>query len=124
MCYQDLVIKDGSFVGNFEEMYQSFDDPWHQTEDGTFNDLSRETVIHYIKRHNIRNCVEIGCGLGKTMNYIQSKTNIEMLGLDISSTAIRKAKENYPKLSFKVDKIENLLNYSEYECFFFSEITN
>ena len=27
--YQDLVIKDGKFVGKFEEMYQKFSDPWN-----------------------------------------------------------------------------------------------
>ncbi len=29
MKYQDLVIKDGKFVGKFEEMYKKFSDPWH-----------------------------------------------------------------------------------------------
>ena len=32
--YQDLVIKDGKFVGEFEKMYQEFDDPWNQTKEG------------------------------------------------------------------------------------------
>ncbi len=26
--YQDYVIKDGELVGEFEKMYQDFDDPW------------------------------------------------------------------------------------------------
>ena len=123
MRYQDLVIKDGRFIGKFEEMYELFDDPWRQSDEGYFNDLSRLIVTHYINKHNIKNCVEFGCGLGKTMNYIQSLTNIDMLGIDISETAIKKAREEYPRLSFKVDTIDNLLNYSQYECFFFSEIT-
>ena len=121
--YQDLVIKDGRFIGKFEEMYESFDDPWHQSDEGYFNDLSRLIVADYIKKNNIRNCVEFGCGLGMTMNYIHSHTNIDMLGIDISSTAIMKAKETHPKLSFKVDTVENIINYSQYECFFFGEIT-
>ncbi len=121
--YQDLVIKEGRFIGKFEEMYQIFDDPWNQSKEGCFDDLSRLVVSHYIKNNQIKNCIEFGCGLGKTMNFIQHQTNIDMLGIDISSTAIRKAKENYPQLSFKVDTVENLFNYSQYECFFFSEIT-
>ncbi len=28
--YQDYVIKDGKFIGRFEEMYQKFEDPWNQ----------------------------------------------------------------------------------------------
>ena len=30
--YQDYVIKDGKFIGKFEEMYQKFEDPRHQME--------------------------------------------------------------------------------------------
>ena len=29
--YQDYVIKDGVIIGEFEEMYQDFNDPWEQT---------------------------------------------------------------------------------------------
>ena len=29
--YQDYVIKDGKFVGEFEQMYKDFDDPWEQS---------------------------------------------------------------------------------------------
>ena len=27
--YQDLVIKNGKFIGKFKEMYQKFSDPWN-----------------------------------------------------------------------------------------------
>ena len=29
--YQDYVIKDGKLVGEFESMYQDFDNPWDQS---------------------------------------------------------------------------------------------
>ena len=29
--YQDYVIKDGKLVGEFEQMYKDFDDPWEQS---------------------------------------------------------------------------------------------
>lgn len=32
MKYQDFVIRNGEFVGEFEEMYQRFEDPWEQTK--------------------------------------------------------------------------------------------
>ncbi len=121
--YQDLVIKDGNFIGKFEEMYQKFDDPWQQSKDGYFNDLSRKVVAHFIKQYQIKSSVEFGCGLGKTMNFIQKETNIDTLGIDISETSIKKAKENHPDMSFEVNNIENILDYSEYQSFFFSEIT-
>ena len=28
MKYQDFVIKDGKFIGQFEEMYKNVSDPW------------------------------------------------------------------------------------------------
>lgn len=121
--YQDYVIKNGKFIGEFEKMYQKFDDPWHQSDNGYFDDLSRETVVFFIKKYKIKTCVEFGCGLGKTMNFIQSKTNIKMLGVDVSKTSIRKAKKSYPHLEFEENDIQNIVNYSQYECFFFSEIT-
>jgi len=82
--YQDYVIKDGKFIGDFKKMYQLFDDPWHQSNDGYFDDLSRQIVVYFINKYKIKNCVEFGCGLGKTMNFIQSNSNIKMLGIDIS----------------------------------------
>ena len=121
--YQDYVIKDGKFIGKFEEMYQKFDDPWHQTEDGLFNDLSRKVVVHFMKQYQIKSSVEFGCGLGKTMHFIQKETNIDTLGIDISETSIKKAREKYPEMSFKVDNVDNILDYSQYQSFFFSEIT-
>ena len=27
--YQDFVIKDGKFIGDFEGLYNNFEDPWH-----------------------------------------------------------------------------------------------
>ena len=111
--YQDYVIKDGKFIGKFEEMYQKFDDPWHQSEDGYFDDLSRKVVAHFIRQYQITSSVEFGCGLGKTMNFIQKETNIDTLGIDISETSIKKAKEKYPDMSFEVNNIENILDYSK-----------
>ncbi len=121
--YQDYVIRDGKFIGKFEEMYQKFDDPWHQSEDGIFNNLSRKVVSHFIRQYQIKTSIEFGCGLGNTMSFIQKETNIETLGVDISETSIRKAKKKYPKMSFEVNNIENILDYSQFQCFFFSEIT-
>ena len=35
----------------------------------------------------------------------------------------KKAREKYPEMSFKVDNVDNILDYSQYQSFFFSEIT-
>jgi SAM-dependent methyltransferase len=124
MKYQDLVIKDGQFIGKFEKMYQLFDDPWNQNKEGYVEkSISRQIVINFIKTFDIRSSIEYGCGLGNTLNFIYSGTGINILGIDTSETSINKAKKKYPKLNFKVDDIINISNYAEYDCYFFSEIT-
>lgn len=50
MRYQDYVIKDGQFVGNFEQMYQNFLDPWHQSEISHVKDSARVAVINWAER--------------------------------------------------------------------------
>ena len=124
MKYQDLVIKDGKFVGEFEKMYQEFDDPWNQTKEGNVeNSISRQVVCNYINQYQINSMVEFGCGLGKTTNFISNKTNINVLGVDISESSIIKSKKRYPELKFEVNDISNIDEYKDYECYFFSEIT-
>lgn len=124
MKYQDLVIKDGKFIGEFEKMYQLFEDPWNQTKEGYVeNSISRQIVVNYIKSFGLKSIIEYGCGLGKTVNFIYQNTGINILGIDISETSITKSKEKYPNLKFKADDILNIENYPEYDCYFFSEIT-
>ena len=125
MRYQDLVIKNGKFVGQFEKMYQEFPDPWYQSEKIYYSSLSRRSVCYFLEKFDINSIVEFGCGLGKTTNYIKKNTtkDIDILGIDISQTAIDKAKKMYPSLEFKVDNVTNILRYHEFECIFFSSIT-
>ena len=125
MKYQDLVIKDGKFVGEFEKMYQEFSDPWNQSVEVHYSSLSRRSVCYFLEKFDINSIVEWGCGLGKTVNYIKENTgkDVDILGIDISKTAIDKAKNLYPKLDFKVDNILNISQYNNFDCMFFSEIT-
>ena len=68
MKYQDFVIKNGKFIGEFEKMYQKFDDPWKQKIE--YNSITRQIVCAYIKHYKIKSVVEFGCGLGATTNFI------------------------------------------------------
>ena len=72
MKYQDLVIKDGKFVGEFEKMYQKFTDPWYQSEEIYCSSLSRRSVCYFLEKYDINSIVEWGCGLGRTVNYINT----------------------------------------------------
>lgn len=121
MDYHDYVIKDGKFIGKFESLYEKFDDPWDQAK--AIDNLSKAVVIDLIKKNNIKSMVEFGCGLGHSMNHIYEETNVNLLGIDISKTSIIKARKNYPNLNFAIDNINNICNYHNYDCYFFSEVT-
>ena len=125
MKYQDLVIKDGNFVGEFEEMYKTFENPWNQEDELYSSNVSRRAACHFIEKYQIKSIVEWGCGLGKTSNYIKNhvKQDINITGIDVSQTAITKAKNKYQDIDFIVDDISNISNHLNYDCIFLSEIT-
>ena len=67
--YQDLVIKNGKFVGKFEEMYQKFPDPWNLIKKNKFGqNLNYKIILHYcseikkLKKSKKLTTLEIGCG--------------------------------------------------------------
>jgi ubiquinone/menaquinone biosynthesis C-methylase UbiE len=56
--------------------------------------------------------LDLGCGEGTRLNYLCGKGK-KCLGVDISKTAIRMAKKNYPSISFKIADLEKLPMKSE-----------
>lgn len=121
--YQDYVIKDGKFVGEFEQMYRDYNDPWEQT----IREASRSEkiiAINLLKRFGLRRVIELGCGLGGFTEMIRS-AGIDILGVDISSTAISKAKKMHVNCNFKVGDILDFSLYREYkpDAIIMAEIT-
>ena len=99
----DYVIKDGKLVGEFEKMYQDFDEPWDQIEIGqraTFMTIGIHLLRRVREATGASRVVELGCGLGHYAKRI-SELGYEVLGLDISETAIGKAKENFEEVKFR-----------------------
>ena len=121
--YQDYVIKDGKLVGKFEEMYREFDSPWQQTETEQLFSKSRHTACLNIRKFGIRSVVEFGSGLGYTSDMIQRATGANVLGIDISETAVKKAKDRFPQIEFRADSVENIERYANYDAILFAEIT-
>ena len=121
--YQDYVIKDGKLVGEFEEMYQDFDDPWEQSERERFAS-EKAVCINLIESLPIQNVVELGCGFGQLTNRIQ-KACPSVTGLDLSPTAIKKASTFYPNCNFLVSEFPDLdlLRKLKPDCIVMAEIT-
>jgi len=121
--YQDYVIKDGKLVGEFEKMYQDFDDPWEQSEREKFAS-EKAVCINLIQSLNFQNVVELGCGFGQLTDRIRNVCP-SVTGLDISPTAIKKASDLYPKCDFKVSEFPDLdlLRKLAPDCIVMAEIT-
>lgn len=97
--YHDYVIKNGKFIGAFEEMYQNVADPWHH---GQARDISYDMALYLIDRFKIcrekGRILDIGCGKGAFTYRIKKQCPLaEILAIDISPTAVKKAKSAYGK---------------------------
>ena len=122
--YQDYVIKDGKLIGQFEEMYRQVENPWHQAStEYNANSYSRVATMLTIRRNKISSVVEFGCGLGYYTNLIHTNLHIKVKGVDISETAIEKAKRLWPDLEFSIDEARNVGRYSKFEAVLLAEIT-
>jgi ubiquinone/menaquinone biosynthesis C-methylase UbiE len=121
MIYQDLVIKNGKLVGKFDEMYQTFEDPWEQSIRENFS-YEKTIGLDIIKNNNLNTILELGCGHGHYTNKIKNVSK-NAIGVDISETAIKKAKMNYPDCEFIVSDITNINLYNNIDCIMMVEIT-
>jgi 2-polyprenyl-3-methyl-5-hydroxy-6-metoxy-1,4-benzoquinol methylase len=87
-------------IGKFDEMYQA-----EQTEgfDGWYQEDSRHTSRRLIEAvlggFNFNNVLDIGCGKGSFTHRLK-KANNQVLGLDLSETAIKVCRERYPDCQF------------------------
>lgn len=119
--YHNYVIREGKFIGDFESMYQNCDDPWNQLAEAEISYIRAATCVS-IKRYNLGSIVELGCGLGKTTNYIKRNTGIDITGVDVSGTAIKKARGMYPDIKFKVDSALSISHNEGQQNYLFAEI--
>lgn len=103
---------DLRFVGDFEGLYQRDADPWGQSGDradnASYYRFSRHRLAMALLGHigNSQGCrLEIGCGYGHAMNAVAKATGGDWTGIDISKTAIDKARELFPAHAFHVSDI-------------------
>jgi predicted TPR repeat methyltransferase len=126
--YQDYVIKDGKFIGDFEGMYKNFDDPWHQSRQDHIFDSRRQLALLACARlkatHEVSKVIELGCGFGFLTDKLREQ-GFSSLGTDISPTSIEKAKEKNPESQFQVADYNdfNLMNSFNPDIIIMAELT-
>lgn len=107
--YQDYVIRDGKYVGRFEDMYRNaVEVPWHQDE--TVSAIFSDFTVAILKRRDIRSLLDVGCGMGYMAERLRREIPglSRVVGLDISETAIARATEMFPDIEFVSGTLETL----------------
>jgi len=111
MPYHKYVFDENKreFVGKFEEMYQGEDkegyDSWYQQN---LNHLPTQVSLTLLNQYNFSKILDIGCGKG-AVTHLLKRTNNKVRGIDISKTAIEKAKARYKDIDFKVLSVNELI---------------
>jgi len=110
MGYHKYVFDEEKkvFLGEFEKMYQAecsmgFDS-WQQED---ISRLPYQLSLRILAQYNYESVLDIGCGKG-VFTCLLKKGNNYVMGVDISPTAIRKAKIKYPGINFTVGRVEEI----------------
>lgn len=108
--YHDYVFKDGRFVGDFEGMYRhSKEIPWHQ--DKMAYDLCADVDIAILRKKRFGQICDVGAGLGHFTNRLKTELAApdgktpEVVGLEVSPTAVACASREYPEVRFVASDI-------------------
>lgn len=71
-------------------------DSWYQEDTRTF---SNQICLAIINEYNFHTVLDIGCGKG-TFTHFLKKENNQVVGIDISETALNVAKTKFPDIEF------------------------
>lgn len=103
ISYHEFVFDEANrrFVGRFEDMYQAEDkygfDSWHQEDTW---DVSYQIAFGLVKSCWGPKVLDIGCGKGFFCSDLGDEMISRITAIDISETAILKAKSRNPEINF------------------------
>ena len=100
---QEFLFKKGQDI--YDDFYANVYDYL------VFNELKNDYEVGMIINQNVPNTksviLDVGCGTGHHVAKMSQNKNLEVVGIDISPSMIKKAKENYPSLNFKQANVLN-----------------
>lgn len=89
------------FLGCFEQMYKAEEestfDSWHQDD---LRHLDVNICHAILNQYVFTSVLDVGCGKGAFTHFLKKQNN-EVLALDVSLTAIERAKVRYPDVRFQ-----------------------
>ena len=83
------------------------------SQDGFSNVEQIDMILQYIPQQDDVNILDIGCGNGKMLGYLQEKSNAHIYGFDYSGEAIKTAKLLFTKKSQFREGIIDEIDYPE-----------
>ncbi|MCV9927033.1 class I SAM-dependent methyltransferase [Flavobacterium sp. LS1R49] len=84
-----------------------------------------EKIIEFIKTSNIKEpkILDLGCGYGALNSYLKESDYATISGVDLSSTAINKAKkQNFINSSFQIADLNKFDTKEQYDIVIFNEV--
>ena len=95
----NYIIKNGTFIRDFEKMYENIEDPWNQNKNGV--DVVFDIFVTLMKSIKIEaesdrklSVLDVGCANGyHSKRFIKDLNCKKYSGTDISKTIISKAKK-------------------------------
>ena len=124
----DYVIQNGSLIGDFENLYKNFDDPWSQSKFSEELDAQRALIFNSCRRirkdFNFSRVIELGCGFGIFSDFLR-RDGFAAVGMDIAHSAIHRARDEHPETVFIQGDIEDFerIELFDPEIYLMMEIT-
>jgi SAM-dependent methyltransferase len=97
------------FVGRFEAMYRAESrdgfDSWFQSD---LTHLGKQLSLAILDRHQFHSILDVGCGKG-TFTHLLKRVENQVVGVDMSAAAIRKARAAYREVEFRRQTVQQAL---------------
>lgn len=118
--YRDYVIRDGKFIGAFEEMYRRIEDPWHIGDATEIQyDIILALLAHYRICESGGEILDLGCGKGSfTARLRKFRPEARIRAVDISRTAIEKARSQYGSVDIDFSVMDIQTGLERFDCAF------
>lgn len=99
----DFLFKKGNDI--YDDFYANVYD--YLVFNQVKNDYETGLIIEQKAPTSKSIVLDVGCGTGHHVGKLAENKNLEVIGIDISPSMIKKARENYPNLDFQIADVLN-----------------